>query len=172
MSMLRTVFALVALALSTPALAFGADLDWQWNDAGAAGFYSGSINLNGGAGGSPFSRYDVGTTPNMTNDTVSTPPVLLMAGGADIDFQISNTGVAINKKTCTAPAALEVYATPSSVCYGGPETIQGFYVSASQTATTFTPTLWVLVSKQGGGIWREVQAGHACGRLEVKQLCK
>ena len=48
MSMLRTVFALVALALSTPALAFGADLDWQWNDAGAAGFYSGSINLDVG----------------------------------------------------------------------------------------------------------------------------
>ncbi|HHK1717141.1 TPA: hypothetical protein ACQQ5N_002926 [Pseudomonas aeruginosa] len=172
MSMLRTVFALVALALFTPALAFAADLDWQWNDAGAAGFYSGSINLNGGAGGSPFSRYDVGMTPNMTNDTVSTPPVLLMAGGADIDFQISNTGVPIDKKECTAPAALEVYATPVSVCYQGPESVQGFYVGASQTSTTFTPRLYVLVSKEHNGIWREVQEGHACGRLEVKQFCK
>lgn len=172
MSMLRTVFALIALALSAPALAFAADLDWQWNNAGAAGFYSGSISLNGGAGGSPFSRYDVGMTPNMTNDTVSTPPVLLMAGGADIDFQISNTGEAITKKACTAPAALEVYATPVSVCYQGAESVQGFYVGASQTSTTFTPRLYVLVSKHLNGIWREVQAGHACGRLEVKQLCK
>ncbi|EPQ6932581.1 hypothetical protein ACUVZD_000224 [Pseudomonas aeruginosa] len=170
MSMLRTVFALVALALSTPALAFAADLDWQWNDAGAVGFYSGSINLNGGAGGSPFSRYDVGTTPNMTNDTVSTPPVLLMAGGADIDFQISNTGVAITKKVCTAPAVLEVYATPVSMCDSGvANNIQGFYVDAAQTATTFTPRLWVLV---GGSSWKQVAANHACGRLEVKQLCK
>jgi len=170
MSMLRTVFALVALALSTPALAFAADLDWQWNDAGSAGFYSGSINLNGGAGGSPFSRYDVGTTPNMTNDTVSTPPVLLMAGGADIDFQISNTGVAITKKVCTAPAVLEVYATPVSVCDSGTaNNLQGFYVSATDTPTTFTPQLWVHV---GGAGWKPVAANNACGRLEVKQLCK
>lgn len=169
MSMLRTVFALVALALSTPALAFAADLDWQWNDAGAAGFYSGSINLNGGAGGSPFSRYDVGMTPNMTNDTVSTPPVLLMVR-SDIDFQISNTGVAITKKVCTAPAVLEVYATPVSVCDSGTaNNLQGFHVSATDTPTTFTPTLWVHV---GGVGWKPVTADSACGRLEVKQLCK
>ncbi|AVX93005.1 hypothetical protein C1X35_18960 [Pseudomonas sp. FW306-1C-G01A] len=170
MRLIKSTFALVAFVLSTPVMAFAAPLDWQWNDPGSAGFYSGSIGLNAGAGASAFSRYDVGSTPNMTNDTVSTPPILLMAGGVDVDFSISNTGVAIAKKTCTPPAALEVYATPVTVCDSGTASnIQGFHVTATNTPTTFTPQLWIYVAGTG---WKQVAVNNACGRLEVKQLCK
>jgi hypothetical protein len=169
MRMIRTVMAAAGMILSAPAMAFAAGLDWQWNNPGSAGFYSGSINLNGGSGSGAFSRYDMGSTPNMTTDTVSTPPLLLMAGGADIDFSINNAGVPMVKKVCTAPAALKVFASPVTVCDSGTaNNIQGVHVDAVDGGANFTPRLWIYVAGTG---WKQV-SNHPCGRLEVKQFCE
>lgn len=155
---------------NTQAQAFAAGPEWHWTTAEPGGFYDGSINLNDGGAARPFSRYGSGLTPNISNDTVSTPPLLLMAGGADIDISIGRTGVAVPKKSCPAPSVLSVFATPVTVCDSGvANNIQGIHVNATDGGATFTPQLWVYVAGSG---WKQVTANHPCGQLEIKQLCK
>jgi hypothetical protein len=92
-----------------------------------------------------------------------------MAGGADIDFSINRAGVAIKKKTCTAPAVLKVFASPVTVCDSGKaNNIQGVHVDAVNSGANFTPRLWIYIAGTG---WKQV-VNHACGRLEVKQFCE
>lgn len=165
-----SIFALLSGAASLQVQAVVAAPEWHWATAEPGGFYSGSISLGSDVGTQSFSRYSAGMTPNVMNDTVSTPPLLLMAGGADLDITIGRTGVAVTKKACSAPAALSVFATPVTVCDSGvANNIQGIHVNAVDGGATFTPQLWVYVAGSG---WRQVAPNHACGQLEIKQMCK
>lgn len=168
--MFRLMASILWLAFSLPSLAKAAPIDWQWNDPGSTGFYSGNISLygTGGSQTSTFNRYSGGVTPNMNTDTVSTPPVLLMAS-MDIDFKIGKSGVAVAKKSCPSPMSLQVYATPVTVCDSGTaNNIQGFHVDAVDNGTSFTPRLFIYVAGTG---WKQV-VNNECGRLEVKQFCQ
>lgn len=169
--LLAALASVVALLCNTQAQAFAAGPEWHWATAEPGGFYDGSINLNDGAAPTTFSRYGAGLTPNIANDTVSTPPLLLVAGGgADLDITIGRTGVAVTKKPCPAPGTLSVFATPVTVCDSGvANNIQGIHVNATDGGATFTPQLWVYVAGAG---WKQVAANHSCGQLEIKQLCK
>ncbi len=170
---MRKAIALVSLLAlcSGNASAFASGPEWQWDAGGNAGnFYSGSVGLNDGGGSNPFSRYNAGVTPNMSNDTVSTPPLLIMAGGgADLDIEISRSGVAVTKKVCTGTSTLSVFASPITMCDSGvAANIQGVHVDAVNGGLTFTPRLWIYVAGTG---WKQI-TNHPCGQLEVKQMCK
>ncbi len=169
--LLASLSIVLAFLVNSQAQAYAAQPEWHWTTAEPGGFYDGSINLNDGGAARSFSRYGAGLTPNISNDTVSTPPlVLVAAGGADLDITIGRTGVAVPKKTCQAPAVLSVFASPVTVCDSGvANNIQGIHVNATDGGATFTPQLWVYVAGAG---WKQVTANHPCGQLEIKQMCK
>lgn len=165
-NLLGGLFLLAAFPATTMAVA--ADVDWQWNDPGSSGFYNGSQTLSNGSGTSAFSRYAPGSTPNISADTVSQPPVLLIAG-SNIDFDIIQAGTPINKPTCSAPKVPTIYVTAVTVCdYGIGSNIGGFRAYSDETATQFTPRLAIWVQGQG---WRNID-NHPCGMVKTETMCK
>jgi len=156
------------IGASLSSATFAADLDWQWNDPGSAGFYNGSQTLSNGSGVSSYSRYAPGFAPNITADTVSQPPVLLLAV-ANIDFDVVAAGTAINKPTCNLPKVAAIFVSPVTVCdMGTGSNIGGIHAYADSTATQFIPRVQVWV--QGLG-WQSIN-NHPCGMVEVKTMCK
>ncbi|MFU4567850.1 hypothetical protein ACRS7P_24290 [Pseudomonas aeruginosa] len=166
-NLLGGLFLLAAFPATT--MAFAADVDWQWNDPGSAGFYNGSQTLSNGASTSAFSRYAPGLTPNISADTVSQPPVLLIAGGSNIDFDVVQAGTAINKPTCSPPKVPAIYVTAVTVCdYGVGSNLGGFKAYADSTATQYIPRLAIWVQGQG---WRNID-NHPCGMVKTETMCK
>lgn len=157
-------------AVTASAYAFASDAEWHWEKAEPGGFYNGAINLNDGGSVTPFSRYGAGLTPNISNDTVSTPPVLMVLAGADVKFDIMQAGTPVTKPTCSAPKVPRIYVVPVTVCnFGQGNAIGGFNAYADNTsATTWTPRVagWF----QGFG-WRSLDA-TACGRVQVTTVCE
>jgi hypothetical protein len=165
-----TLFTLLAISfMSGKSLAFASGPEWQWDKPGTSGFYDGSINLGDGGSNGSFSRYDTGLTPNISNDTVSTPPVLMVIAATDIKFDIVQSGTPVVKPICQAPETPRIFVTPVTVCnFGVGNPIAGINAWADNSGLNWIPRVagWF----QGYG-WRTLD-GTACGRVEVKYFCE
>lgn len=162
--------AVLSFAWAASACAFATDAEWHWQKAEPGGYYNGAINLNDGGSLTSYSRYGAGLTPNISNDTVSTPPVLMVIAAKDVDFDIVQSGTAVTKPVCTAPQTPRIFVTPVTVCnFGQGNAIGGINAWADNTsATTWTPRVagWF----QGYG-WRTLN-GTACGRVQINTFCE
>jgi len=158
--------------------AYATDPIWQWDSPGTSSFYSGSQSLTDGTSSFSFSR-----TPNLagSQDTVSQPPILLLAG-LDIEFDIVNAETCVpktvNGQACPSGSTFSVFAAPVTVCDDGmANNLQGIHVTAIDgggssgcAVTEFKPRLQVYTN----GAWNYVNdtAIGSCGRLEIKKFCK
>ncbi len=153
------VFAQSALAVAA---------EWHW-DAFGSSKYGGQVSLKDDQGSAVnYQRYSAGASPALFGAISVQSPLLVVAGGADIKFDIVQSGTVIAKPVCNLPETPHVYVTPVTVCnFGQGNAIAGINAWADQTATTYTPRVagWF----QGYG-WRPLD-GTACGRVEVKTLC-
>lgn len=169
---LKKITASIGVAIGIFAnLAHGEVPAWHWDAFGTTS-YSGQIALADDQGVNTYQRFNQAASPSLFGAASVESPLMVLAGGGGSNVQVDTvrSGIAVPKITCGDTETLEFHGAITGACDSGlANNLQGIYVTATQTATTLTPTAWVFISGSG---WKAIATNHPCGVIMSVQQCR